>query len=167
MVPRSVPKQAAIAQFVPGAYFHDCYQIQLPAEKSGRNPLRLYLEATKAVPAWINGSMRLRNAVVSRLGLKDLGSFDNVDEKASFQIGDRVGIFRLAHQSPNEVILEDNDKHLHVKVAVVIEDDVDNKGKVLSVSTVVHVHNNFGKIYMFFVEPMHKLIAPTVVSYLL
>ncbi|WP_116899498.1 DUF2867 domain-containing protein, partial [Vibrio parahaemolyticus] len=29
------------------------------------------------------------------------------------------------------------------------------------VTTVVHVHNMFGKVYMFFVAPVHKLIVPS------
>jgi hypothetical protein len=31
---------------------------------------------------------------------------------------------------------------------------------LISMSTVVNVHNVFGKVYMLFVKPMHKIIVP-------
>ena len=35
-----------------------------------------------------------------------------------------------------------------------------------TVNAVVHVKNTSGKIYMFFVEPIHKIIVPSILKQL-
>jgi hypothetical protein len=37
-------------------------------------------------------------------------------------------------------------------------------GRKVTTSTVVHIHNMLGHVYMFFVAPAHRIIAPTVLS---
>lgn len=106
--------------------------------------------------------MSLRNQVVSKLGLKNLGSLSDIDKHksaADYNVGDRIGVFTLFSSFHNEVILEDRDKHLNVKVSFYVEPN-GNTARVY-VSTVVHVNNMFGKVYMFFVAPVHKLIVPS------
>ena len=108
--------------------------------------------------------MTTRNKVVSLLGLKDLGKLaEKINEKSAdeYQVGDRIGIFTLLFISDNEVILADSDKHLDVKLSV---HKADNSSDVVTISTVVHVHNLLGKAYMLFVEPMHKLIVPATIK---
>ncbi|WP_269190055.1 DUF2867 domain-containing protein [Vibrio nigripulchritudo] len=54
--------------------------------------------------------------------------------------------------------MEDDDKHLNVKVSLFLED----KGEYTKVyaTTTVHVYNMLGRAYMFFVTPAHKVIVP-------
>jgi len=104
----------------------------------------------------------LRNRVVALVGLKNLGALSDLDrnkKRNDYRVGDRVGIFTPQYLSENEVILGDSDQHLNVSVSVckLSRDGVAS----LAVSTVVHVHNQWGKFYMFFVGPAHKVIAPT------
>nr|WP_087016987.1 DUF2867 domain-containing protein [Thaumasiovibrio subtropicus] len=47
---------------------------------------------------------------------------------------------------------------LNVQVSFLIEPLGDTT--VVHASTSVHVNNDLGKIYMLFVEPMHKIIVP-------
>jgi hypothetical protein len=108
--------------------------------------------------------MASRNKIVSMLGLKSVGHLGDIDLNKSindYQVGDRVGIFTLLFLSDNEVILGDSDKHLDVSVSVYTQAD---KTHLVSISTVVHVHNFLGKLYMLFVEPMHKLIVPSSIK---
>ncbi|MGB0867376.1 MAG: DUF2867 domain-containing protein, partial [Granulosicoccaceae bacterium] len=75
-----------------------------------------------------------------------------------YQVGDRVGIFSIHSISEKEVILEDKDKHLHAKVSVLVQPY--GEQALVQASTVVHTNNTLGKVYMFFVTPVHKLIVP-------
>ncbi|MEH6534724.1 MAG: DUF2867 domain-containing protein, partial [Photobacterium frigidiphilum] len=98
------------------------------------------------------------------LGLKNLGHLGAVvtaKPAGEYQIGDRVGIFTLLSISDNEVILGDADKHLDVKVSVYKES---KEGNLIAISTVVHVHNLLGKVYMSIVTPVHKLIVPSSIT---
>lgn len=62
----------------------------------------------------------------------------------------------------NEVILEDKDKHLNVRLSVYLESE--NEVQKVSITTVVHVNNRLGKAYMLFVGPVHKLIVPAILT---
>ncbi len=107
--------------------------------------------------------MSLRNGVAEIIGLKNLGSFNRFEtnkSEAEYKTGDRLGIFTLIHNSQNELLVGDSDKHSDVFLSVYLT-PADSDGKVLvTVSTVVHVHNWLGTIYMLPVKPIHKLIAP-------
>jgi hypothetical protein len=126
-----------------------------------QSALDVYLILMKETPAWVSKLMMLRNGIVSRLGLKNLGEMSDVDCLKSidnYDVGEQLGIFSIHSKSQNEVILEDRDKHLDVMVSLYL--DVHGETVTVSATTVVHVKNFFGKIYMFFVAPMHKLIVP-------
>jgi uncharacterized protein (UPF0248 family) len=62
------------------------------------------------------------------------------------------------------VLLGDRDKHLDVVLSV-YKHPLDQKGiQSVSVTTVVHIHNLLGRIYMLPVMPLHRLIAPAVLT---
>jgi hypothetical protein len=116
-------------------------------------------------PRWVDAAMSMRNRVVKRLGLKDLGELSAIDPDkplASYRVGERLGIFTLLAVGDNEVVLGDNDKHLEVKVSVCKTTHAGRPG--VAVSTVVHEHNLLGRLYMLLVGPAHRVIAPAVMA---
>ncbi len=140
---------------LPGAYYHDCYQVAAP--DANASALELYLHVVRQTPAWVNGLMALRNRLVALAGLKDLGHLGGPGTARAtddYRVGDRIGIFSLLHLAPDEVLLGDSDKHLDVVVSVCKAP----QGAV-SVTTVVHVHNWLGRLYMLPVTPLHKIIV--------
>jgi hypothetical protein len=109
--------------------------------------------------------MTLRNKTVSLFGLKDLGGmgdFNSAKPDTDYLPGDRVGIFTLISNTPDEVLLGDSDKHLDVVLSI-YKTNQDSDCSIV-VTTVVHTHNLLGKAYMLPVTPLHKLIAPAVLS---
>ncbi len=101
--------------------------------------------------------MALRNRMVGLVGLKDLGHLGALGAgkaASEYSVGDRVGIFSLLYLTPDEVLLGDSDKHLDVVLSVCKAP----QGEV-SVTTVVHVHNWLGRLYMLPVTPLHKIIV--------
>ncbi|MFZ6658320.1 DUF2867 domain-containing protein [Undibacterium sp. TJN19] len=159
----TVPSGSEISNKVAGAYFYDSYQLAF--EHEGISAMQLYLNTFAKSPAWVNFLMGVRNRVVGLFGLKNLGGMRSlkVSKPASaYRVGDRAGIFSVRYLSENEVILGDDDKHLDVQVSV-LKQLVDGQ-QFIVVTTVVHIHNNLGRAYMFFVGPAHKLIAPAVLA---
>lgn len=155
-----IPSNTKIKSYVADSYFSDCFSSII--RYKNQSALDVYLLIAREMPRWIDVLMSLRNKIVSKIGLKNLGKLSEIDfskSSAGYEIGDRVGIFTLYANSHNEVILEDRDKHLNVKVSFYIEPDGDT-AKVYA-STVVHVNNNLGKVYMFFIGPVHKIIVPS------
>jgi hypothetical protein len=158
-----IPSVSQLFREAPGAYFHDCYQVELRDDSP--SALALFLAVANRTPRWVDRLMGLRNRIVSKLGLKDLGLLHQVDPNkplSAYRVGDRVGIFTLLHLSDDEVVLGDADKHLDVKVSVC---KLRREGRdVIASSTVVQVHNALGRAYMLFVAPVHRRIAPAMLA---
>ncbi len=109
--------------------------------------------------------MTIRNKLVAAMGLKDMGPLSGIDQHKpahAYRVGDQAGIFKVLALHDREVILGETDKHLDVKVSVARQEGPE--GTTVFVSTVVHVHNTMGRLYMFFVVPAHRVIAPATVS---
>ena len=156
-----VPVTSDIAKQLQGAYFFDSYE--MPLEHGGRSALEIYLGAIRKTPAWVNFLMSIRNRVVLFFGLKNLGHLAELSKSkaaSDYRVGDRIGIFSLLSVSDNEIIMGDADKHLEVKVSI-CKLSRGNKESVAA-TTVVHIHNLLGRVYMLFVVPIHKLVVPAV-----
>jgi hypothetical protein len=158
-----IPSFSALRGSLRTAYFYDCYSVALPPDS--RSPLELYLSVVSSTPRWIDFLMTVRNQIVSQVGLKNMGPLSGIDPNKptmAYRIGDQAGIFKLLELHEREAILGETDKHLNVKISVAKEDKLGST--VVSVSTVVHVHNALGRMYMFFITPAHRIIAPATVS---
>lgn len=161
--PSETPFFSALHPTLPSAYFHDCHAMALPPDP--RTPLELYLDIVSRTPRWIDFLMNLRNKIVSKLGLKDMGALSGIDRNKparDYRLGDQAGIFKVLALHEHEAILGETDKHLDVKISVTRQDQAGRT--IVSVSTVVHVHNTLGRLYMFFVTPAHRIIAPATVA---
>lgn len=159
----SLPIDAAITPYFDRASFADSYSTDIGSDK--RPALALYLDIVSRTPAWVDAMMGARNHIVSLFGLKDLGLLKRVDLSrplSSYRIGDHVGIFTLQYISDDEVILGDSDRHLNARVSV-RRVQADSSVK-LQVSTVVHVHNLLGRVYMLAVVPAHRRIVPAILA---
>ena len=164
----AVPPASEINARLPGAYFHDCYVISVPY--STHTALSYFLTALEKTPAWVNSLMGLRNKIVRLVGLKDLGGLGQLSPSkpaSAYAPGDRVGIFTLISNSPDEALLGDRDKHLDVVLSIYKHPLGQGDVQSISVTTVVHIHNLLGRIYMLPVTPLHRLIAPAMLTRLL
>jgi hypothetical protein len=163
----AIPAGSIIAGHLQGATFYDSYATPLRDEDAGVSAAELALRIFLRVPGWIEVLMRARNRIAGWVGLKNQGSFaQGVDQQkpaAAYQAGDRLGIFTVMHVANDEFIMGDDDKHLKVQISV-CKTMVDGRLQLV-VSTVVHEHNWLGWVYMLFVGPAHKVIAPATVRY--
>ncbi|MDT8998627.1 DUF2867 domain-containing protein [Paucibacter sp. APW11] len=165
----AVPAQSCLAPSLATADFADSYLLPDPYPELGL--LESWLRLMGRTPAWMDGLMWLRNRVVKVFGLKDLGGMAGSAAAArrrpagDFKLGDRVGIFTLEAQHPQELVLGDRDRHLHVRVSLLRLQNADGSSR-LALSTVVHEHNLLGRCYMALVGPVHSLIVPLLLRQL-
>lgn len=146
----------------------DSYSIALP--DMSRPALGYFLAAVARTPQWVNTLMALRNKTVQLVGLKDLGGlggFDHSKPASTYMPGDRVGIFKLLSNTEQEALLGESDKHLDVVLSVFKYPPAANGTLTISITTVVHVHNLLGRVYILPVTPLHKLVAPSVMNRIL
>jgi Protein of unknown function (DUF2867) len=156
------PAGSRIASRLAGADFHDAWAID--AADPQLSALRQFLKAAQATPRWVDACMSLRNRLVHLVGLKNLGGLSEINPArpdADYHPGDRIGIFTLFENTPDEVLMGDRDKHLDVVLSVHCARPPGQPVRV-TVTTVVHTKNWLGRLYMIPVKPMHKLISPSV-----
>ena len=154
-----IPTASQLSNLQHDADFADAYEILVP--RTTLTATEMYRAITSQTPGWVEALMRLRNHVVQPFGLKNLGNMANVPPGEAIP-GKRMGLFEVVSSSPHELVLQDNDKHLLVQLSVLKQTHDDAYDK-LTLSTIVHIHNTLGRVYMAFVGPAHKLIAPAVV----
>lgn len=161
----TAPKKSRVESLLPGAYFHDAWAIA-PAEPN-LDALGQFLRVARRTPRWIDTLMNVRNRVVGYVGLKNLGGLSQINpDKASskYVVGERVGIFTLISKTEDEVLFGDDDNHLKVVVSVHKCAGASSKESVVTVTTVVHVKNWLGRLYMVPVAPAHRVIARAMVK---
>lgn len=161
----TVPAGSRIANQLDGASFYDAWRIE--ASDSGQSALAHFIACAQQTPRWIERCMIARNRIGRLVGLKDLGTLSNMaaDKPASaYQAGERVGIFTVIDNQFGEALIGDSDKHLSVVLSIHRKPHATQHSATITVTTVVHVKNLLGRIYMLPVKPMHRLIAPAVLA---
>ncbi len=156
----ALPEGSHIIQALAGADFADSYRFASTQPEA--TALEQFLALAARTPNWMNCLMTLRNQAVRWVGLKNLGALSPEHARkpaSSYRPGERVGIFTLQYADEREVILEDRDKHLHVQVSLFRLGAAE-----LQMSTVVHIHNRLGRVYMSVVGPVHGLIVPLMLK---
>jgi len=153
----AVPGESMLQPMLARAAFHDSYAA--PLRDAGLTPTEIFLRAARATPRWVGRLMDIRNAVVRRIGLQDVGGMaDGAGRPASsYQVGDRLGIFTIFAMTAQELLLGIDDRHLDVRVSV-LKAAGDGSMRYV-VSTVVDVHNWLGHLYMLPVGRIHPVVV--------
>ena len=151
----AIPVDARLALLLPDAGFADAYRVTCTA------PVLNARQASQAIfdspPPWINGLMALRNRITGLFGLKA-----GVRPPASAAHGS-VGIFPVLAESPEEMLMGLDDRHLDFRVAVTVQPAAAGAQQI-TVTTVVHTHNLLGRIYLTVIMPFHRLIARSMLD---
>ena len=117
-------------------------------------------------PRWVGRLFALRNAIVGPLGLKASGISRENLAQFRCQPGDKVGLFKVMQRTPQEVILGEDDRHLDFRVSLFLS-PAGGPVRTLTVSTTVHFHNRWGRLYFFPVKPFHRRLVPAMLRSML
>lgn len=160
-----IPVTCSLEPKTKTAYFADSFSTLVP--KSDLSATQLFILTAKRIPAWVDGLMSVRNKLVKWVGLKDMGALSAPQAMSNDALnalpGQYLGPFCVVSARLEEVIVEDNDKHLHVQIALQKIPHSAQHDQVV-ITTVVHVHKWLGRVYMLLVGPAHKRIAPAVLQ---
>lgn len=153
----ALPSQSALATAFESVNLADAFSIQLPSAAS-RDPEVLARFIFSVQPAWIGALINVRDAIVAAFGLK---TAKHLASLASDPDSRRIGIFRVFGVSNTEVVMGENDKHLDFRVSVLCTPGSPAPGPAnrLTLSTVVHCHNGFGRAYLSAIAPFHRQVV--------
>ena len=99
-------------------------------------------------PRWVEGLFALRNRIVSVFGFKTPAARGKnaAGYGGEWESGERVGIFEVLARSTDEIVLGDNDRHLDLRVSLLVErGGRDGREKTLSVTTAVRLNDRLGR----------------------
>lgn len=139
---------------LPSADWADRFTLGLPVDGlTAREAARLALEHP---PGWVRRLMVLRNALVAPFGLRRAAGKAATSET-------EIGGFPVVSASDDRVVLGFDDRHLDFRIVIDVRQDRPS-GQTLSVMTLVHRNNLFGRLYLAAVMPFHKLIVRRMLS---
>lgn len=147
------PKKSIIYKYISDVDYSDAYSMELRDKEVSAE--EIYLNIFSHVPSWIMNLMLLRNKVVALFGLKSDGKMDDVK---SLKVGEKAGIFMIYSIEKEEIIAGEDNVHLDFRVSVLKEDDE------VTISTLIHYNNLFGKVYMTIVMPFHRLVVKAMMK---
>lgn len=149
----SLPSSSNINSFISKIDFSDSYEIRLKKDDDIKN---IYLKLLLNSPKLVKYLMLLRNKIMSLFGFKtEIINSNNIKD---IQVGNKVGFFNIYFINEHEIIAGEEDKHLDFLVSFYKSDTT------LIVTTLVKYNNIFGKIYMTFVKPFHKIVVKNMLK---
>lgn len=143
----ATPPQARQSSGLRPIDFDDCYHGFTP--RKGLTAIEVARAALANPPAWAEGLMSARNAIVRVFGLKTPSSLADG--------GPRVGIFPLLSESPTELVLGLDDKHLDFRIWVSLQET--SEGTNVWMSTLIRQNGWSGRAYLFVIMPFHVLLS--------
>ncbi|WP_157220947.1 DUF2867 domain-containing protein [Flavisphingomonas formosensis] len=147
----SPPADSRIADWYEGADLIDSYVVQLPPLLT-LDMVSLAHIAFGARPLWIELLMQLRDAIMKPLGVKTREELQSISDAPQ-----RIAFFSLVSEHPDEIILGADDKYLDFRLSLLRT--VEGSENLLTATSVVHVRNRLGTLYISVIRPFHKVIV--------
>ena len=145
MKEQNIPQDSLIAGYLPADYC-DSFSRNVVSEKAITSD-EFFDMAFNHSPGWVNGLMKLRNAIVKPLGL---------------EVGMRFAD-TICEQNAQEIVFGMPDKHLTFYAALWCGEK-EPGGQTFTITTVVKFNNRLGRLYFFFIRPFHKVIIRSMLK---
>ena len=132
--------------------YEDTFVVDCPPGVSSTEVLLAFFSSTPKVVRWL---LALRNALVSAFALKSTARPGRLD-RSTLRSGSRIGLFEVGPILPHSAVIGADDAHLDFRLLL------SNEDASLRCQTQVEFHNTLGRVYFFFVKPVHRWIVPLV-----
>jgi hypothetical protein len=151
-----VPSGSALSRdMIQRAFFRDSYRMPLARKEIGI--VEVFFGIFGHHPLWMKLALIVRNKVASLAGLDAPTASEilHVEIKDHYVVGDIIGVWPIYVLGQDEIVVGRDNKHLDFRLSVLKV--LDGAEASVIVSTICTVHNVFGKLYLFFVGPFHRL----------
>jgi len=146
--------------------YEDSFQYTIKVPPSQMDILAIGRAFSQPGPKWFKMLFSLRNKIAKLVHLKtpDITT-EGQQENDHWEIGKKAGIFTFYAKTEHELILGDDDKHLNFRVSLFMQPATQESSEtIVTVSTVVKLNNWLGKVYFFFVKPLHRMFVPIIMG---
>lgn len=151
------PSESQVTRIYDKTDLADAFAIRLP-DNAIADPEALAHFIFSHQSSWVDGLMRMRDAIVAGFGIKTTGQLEG---KLASSNSRRVRFFKIYATHAHEVVLGQDDKHLDFRLSVLLQNRQIPGGsaRYVVISTVVHCHNRLGRTYLALIAPFHRLIT--------
>jgi hypothetical protein len=148
---REVLPSVDLDELLAGAQFADAFSLEVDgrALDARRAAEKIFAHS----PSWIDALLRLRNMIVTPLGLKPSGASETTPREL-------IGIFPILSETSDRLVAGFDDKHLNFRVVVDVA--TSGQGQDVTATTLVLTHNLLGRVYLAIILPFHRLIVPAM-----
>jgi hypothetical protein len=159
---RKMPSNCAFSGDFGKFYYWDSFEA--PLRRTELSMPEIYMAIFAHHPRLFKWLLVIRGKIVSVFGIKGatFAQLDNLEIKKTYAVGEKIARFTLFAQGENEIVAGGDDKHLDFRVSVLRVNEGGADKVVLT--TVVSPHNFFGKAYLFFILPFHRVGVRTIMS---
>lgn len=137
--------KSKIANGFGSIHYLDMYTVRKQTYKSAEEISKEIL----VMPPWVELLFKVRNRIVGFFGLK---TERNTSKPDTF--------FTVIENREDEIVMGEDDKHLNFRLSIL----KDEFGNTVSLITVVHYNNGWGKVYFFPVKPFHQIIMNSLLK---
>lgn len=136
------------------AYFSDAYTTNL--SRADRGIVEIYAGLFGHAPLYVKLILVARNTMARLAGLETptVAEIMRVEIAGAYRVGDKIGPWPVFAINRDEIVAGRNNRHLDFRLSVFRQ--VDGGVARVTVSTLCHVHNLAGRIYLFFIKPFHR-----------
>lgn len=149
-----IPQESIIANHFDNIDYCDVFS----TESYNKQSIETITEIIFNSPNWVDSLLNIRDSIAGLFGLKTSKSLSNTKKTEV----NKPKLFTVTAQNDNEIVMGENDKHLNFRVSVIRKES--ESKRIISVITLVHYNNIWGKLYFFFVKPFHKIIVKSSVN---
>jgi hypothetical protein len=158
-----VPSSSVLSRdLIRTAHFHDSYRAPLAHPELGI--VDIFFALFGHTPLWMKLLLIVRNTIAGLFGLEvpTVGEIMKPEVRCAYSVGETIGPWPIFHIDDNEIVAGRNNKHMDFRLSVLKAMDGDATSVV--VSTICTVHNVFGKIYLLFIVPFHRMGVRSLIS---
>lgn len=157
----ALPAESDIAHLFAGAHLADAFAITLPADAP--QDTELLARAVLGDPApWFRALLACRDAIVGPFGVKTSARIRR--ELGRGGSATHIDFFPIVARHPKELIVGEEDRHLDFRASLLQRASADGQGRELVMTTAVHCHNLFGRVYLFVISPFHRLVVRSALA---
>jgi Protein of unknown function (DUF2867) len=158
-----VPSGSTLSRdMIRNAHFHDSYRAPLTRPELGI--VDIFFALFGHTPLWMKLLLIVRNKAAGLFGLEvpTVGEIMKPEVRCAYRVGEKIGPWPIFFIGDSEIVAGRNNRHMDFRLSVLKAMDGDTMTVV--VSTICTVHNAFGKIYLFFIVPFHRIGVQSLMS---
>lgn len=115
-------------------------------------------------PSWFTALMGLREVIARWIGLKTAHGMDVHQQIRGFkgEVGESIALFHVLGRNEHEILFGEDDAHLNFRLSFIKEMRGDQT--CIQLATTVQYTGWMGRVYFFFVRPIHRLAVPLILK---